>query len=149
MSRCPTDFYHLIYQSLQKSHTFISVDLPIKLFTWYMAFDELLAQRIRLSLKLYPTSIASFITEKKMFGGLAFLLKGKMTIGVMKEKLMVRVVSEKMEQALENPHVVPMDFTNKPMKEFIYVTPAGLETEEMLQHWIELGIEHARRKLTL
>jgi len=84
-----------------------------------------------------------------MFGGLAFLLKGKMTIGVMKEKLMVRVVSEKMEQALKNPHVQPMDFTNRPMKEFIYVTAAGLKTEEMLHQWIELGIEHARRKLTL
>jgi TfoX/Sxy family transcriptional regulator of competence genes len=84
-----------------------------------------------------------------MFGGLAFLLKGKMSVGVIKEKLMVRVVSEKMEQALENLHVQPMDFTNRPMKEFIYVTAAGLETEEMLQHWVELGIEHARRKLKL
>ncbi len=84
-----------------------------------------------------------------MFGGLAFLLKGKMTIGVMKEKLMVRVVSEKMEEALLNPFTQVMDFTNRPMKEFIYVKPTGLETEEMLHHWIKLGIEHAQRKLKL
>lgn len=114
-----------------------------------MAYDELLAQRVRLSLELQSNSIRSSITEKKMFGGLAFLLMGKMTIGVMKEKLMVRVVAEKMEQSLKNPFVKPMDFTNRPMKEFIFVSPAGMETEEMLQHWIELGIEHAQRKLTL
>jgi len=86
--------------------------------------------------------------EKKIFGGLAFLLKGIMPIGVLGEKLMVRVVSEKMEHAFKNPHVQPMDFTTKPTKEFIYVTPAGMEIEEMLQQWVELGIEHARRKLT-
>ncbi|MGB5699232.1 TfoX/Sxy family protein [Muriicola sp.] len=114
-----------------------------------MAFDELLAQRIRLSLEMYPPETQSLITEKKMFGGMVFLLKGKMTIGVLKEKLMVRVVPEKMTKIFDNPFVEPMDFIKKPMKEFIFVLPPGLESEEMLQHWIILGIEHARRKLTL
>jgi TfoX/Sxy family transcriptional regulator of competence genes len=113
-----------------------------------MAFDRLLAQRIRFSLEMFPVEIHSLITEKKMFGGLAFLLKGKMTIGILTDKLMVRVVSEKMAKIFDNPFVQPMDFNNKPMKEFIYVLPPGLETEEMLQQWIRLGIEHAQCTLT-
>ena len=83
------------------------------------------------------------ITEKKMFGGYCTLYKGKMCVGETKERLMVRVVSEKMEEVLKMPHVKPMDFTGKPMKEFIFVSEKGFDTEEKLQNWVELGIEHA------
>lgn len=112
-----------------------------------MAFDQLLAKRIRASLQSFPDSITEFITEKAMFGGLAFLYKGKMTIGIVKNDLMVRVIAEKMDAILKKTYVRPMDFTNRPMKEFIFVAPGGFSTEEKLQRWIELGIEHAQEKL--
>jgi len=83
------------------------------------------------------------ITGKRMFGGYCFLYKGKMCVGETKERLMVRVVSEKIAELLQNPYAKPMDFTGKPMKEFLFISEKGYDTEEKLQQWIELGIEHA------
>ncbi|WP_422351212.1 TfoX/Sxy family protein [Flagellimonas sp.] len=108
-----------------------------------MAYNEELAERIRAAVKLFPEPF----TEKKMFGGIAFLYEGKMTVGPVKDDLMVRVISEKMEAVLQQDFVRPMDFTGKPMKEFIFVSPEGFRTEEQLQGWIELGLEHAKSKL--
>ena len=82
-----------------------------------------------------------------MFGGIAFLYKGKMTVGVIRDDLMVRVKPEYMESSLNTAHVRPMAFTGKPMKEFIFVGPGGYETELQLQHWLEHGLTHARYKL--
>ncbi|MBT8179961.1 MAG: TfoX/Sxy family protein [Eudoraea sp.] len=112
-----------------------------------MAYNEELAKRIRLALKLFPASIIKDFQEKKMFGGLAFLYRGKMTVGIIKNDLMVRVLSNKVNALLAKNYVRPMDFTNRPLKEFIYVSEQGFNTEEQLQHWIELGLEHARSKL--
>ena len=112
-----------------------------------MAYSDLLANRIRLALGIFPDVIRTAIAEKKMFGGLAFLYKGKMTVGVNQEDLMVRVRPEHMEVSLNTPYVRPMTFTGKAMKEFIFVSPGGYETEHQLQHWLELGIAHARHKL--
>ena len=108
-----------------------------------MAFNEALAKRIRDQLKLFPEEF----TEKKMFGGLSFLYKGKMTVGVMKDDLAVRVVHDKMNIELGKKSVRPMDFTKRPMKEFIYVSQDGFKTEVALLHYIELGLEHARTKV--
>ena len=72
--------------------------------------------------------------------------KNKMAFGVDNKDLMVRVVPEKMEGALAENHVRPMDFTGKPMKEFVSVNFDGVETEEQLARWVELGIEHAEWK---
>ncbi|WP_452601280.1 TfoX/Sxy family protein [Pontimicrobium sp. MEBiC06410] len=108
-----------------------------------MAYNAQLVNRIKEQLQFFPETF----TDKKMFGGIAFLYKGKMTIGVIKNKLMVRVISEKMETELEKPNVIPMDFTKKPMKEFIYVLEDGIATELELLHYIELGLEHAKSKL--
>lgn len=108
-----------------------------------MAYNEELAERIRAAVKLFPESF----TEKKMFGGIAFLYGGKMTVGPVKDDLMVRVTSTKMDAVLQQDFVRPMDFTGKPMKEFIFVSPEGFKTEEQLQRWIELGLEHAKSKL--
>ena len=107
-----------------------------------MAYNEDLARRIREHLKLLNAPV----DERKMFGGVCFMHKNKMAIGVAKEALMVRVVGEKMEAILTENHVRPMDFTGKPMKEFIFVDGEGIETEEQLGRWIELGVEHAERK---
>ena len=108
-----------------------------------MAFDELLVNRIREQLKLFPEAF----TEKKMFGGLSFLYQGKMTVGIVKNELAVRVIASKMDAELAKEAVRPMDFTKRPLKEFIYVAPAGFKTEAQLLHYIDLGIEHAKSKL--
>jgi len=108
-----------------------------------MAFNELLAIRIRASIALFPEDF----TEKKMFGGLVFLYKGKMTIGVVKENLAVRVISSKMDKLLAKPGINPMDFTKKPMKEFLYVSSEAIKTEEDILYFTELGLEHAKHKL--
>ena len=112
-----------------------------------MAYDERLALRIQKCFDTFPEEVRENLVSKKMFGGLAFLFHGKMTVGVVKEDLMVRVVGDKMPEVLNRAHVRPMDFTNRPMKEFIFVSVAGFETELQLLEWIELGLEHARTKL--
>ena len=106
-----------------------------------MAYNEELAFRIKQYLDGNP-----HVIEKKMFGGIAFMYKGKMSVGVNKDELMVRVLAEKMEQVQEQPGVGPMQFTGKAMKEFVSVSDVGYKTEEQLANWIELGIEHAESK---
>jgi len=108
-----------------------------------MAFNEQLANRIREQLRYY----SEVFTEKKMFGGISFLYQGKMTVGVMKQDLMVRIISDKMETELAKDFVRPMDFTKKPIKEFVYVSLEGIKTETQLLHYLELGLEHAKSKL--
>lgn len=108
-----------------------------------MAYNELLSIRVRSSIALFPDEF----TEKKMFGGLVFLYKGKMTIGIVKDKLAVRVISSKMDELLKHEAIQPMDFTKKAMKEFLYVLPQAIQTETELLYFIELGIEHAKTKL--
>lgn len=112
-----------------------------------MAYNEILAQRIRKALSIFPDAISTHIEEKKMFGGLAFLYKGKMTVGILKDDLMVRVRNELMETSLNTAHVKPMAFTGKPMKEFVFVESVGYKSELQLQHWLELGLSHARNNL--
>ena len=105
-----------------------------------MAYNKELAQRIRQHMKAHEHA-----TEKKMFGGLCFLYKKKMSVGIVGDQLMARVVSEKFEQTLNQDHVKEMDFTGKAMKGFVYVEAPGFETEQQLAEWVELGIEHAER----
>ena len=94
-----------------------------------MAYDEKLADRIR-----QAVGPRGDVTEKKMFGGLAFLLDGKMFCGIVKDDLMVRVGPERYEAALAEAHVRPMDFTGRPMNGYVYVgrggsTPARFTTK--------------------
>ncbi len=105
-----------------------------------MAYNEELANRIREGLKGID-----HITEKKMFGGICFLFRNKMVVGVIKDDLCARVVGEKFESKLSEDHVRPMDFTGKPLKEFVYVESTALKNGKNLQRWIELGLEHAER----
>ncbi len=106
-----------------------------------MAFNELIAQQIRECI----TPFEENISEKKMFGGLSFLYKGKMSVGVVKDELVARVVSEKYENALKKPHTRPMDFNGKVMKDFVFVEEEGFKSNEQIMEWIELGVEHAER----
>jgi len=104
--------------------------------------DQELINRLRIAIDPWKDQVE----EKRMFGGTCFLYKGKMCIGENKGQLVVRVIDHKMEYLLSKPYVTPMDFTGKPMKEFIFVHSDGYTTEEQLQHFVELGIEHAKSK---
>ena len=97
-----------------------------------MAFDEGLAERVREVL-----AGDRRIGEKKMFGGLAFLCREYMFVGIEGDRLMARVGPAAHAEALRRPHVRPMDFTGKPMKGYVYVDPPGLAEDADLAAWIE------------
>jgi len=99
-----------------------------------MAFDESLADRIRRAV-----GRRKGITEKKMFGGLAFLLDGKMFCGIVKDELMVRVGPERYEESLAMSNVRPMDFTGRPMKGYVFVEPGGCRSVEAVKTWTSRG----------
>ena len=103
-----------------------------------MAYDELLADRTRQILDRY-----SGVAERKMFGGLAFLLRGNMCCGVSGNELMVRVGAEGYEAALLEPHTRVMDFTGRPLTGFVYVAGEGLTSEGDLRAWVERGARYA------
>jgi hypothetical protein len=105
-----------------------------------MAYDEDLANRVREQL-----ADESGITEKKMFGGLAFLLHGNMSVGLSSGgDLMVRVGAEATDAALSRPHTRLFDMTGRPMKGWILVAPEGVRTKRELGAWVQRGLGYAR-----
>jgi TfoX/Sxy family transcriptional regulator of competence genes len=104
-----------------------------------MAYDEALASRIRESLRDRRD-----VTERKMFGGLAFLVAGHMCCGIVGRDLVVRVGREDYESALSEKHVRPMDFTGRPLRGMVYVAPAGLRAKRALAAWIDRGVRFTR-----
>jgi hypothetical protein len=96
-----------------------------------MAYDEALAVRIRRALPPDPR-----IREIKMFGGLAFVLDGKMFCAVVGDELMVRVGAEAYRATLARPHVRAMDFTGRPLTGLVFVAPAGVRGAA-LARWLE------------
>jgi len=103
-----------------------------------MAYDEALAARIRQALGPRPD-----IDERKMFGGLAFKLRGNMCCGVAGDTLMLRLGNEDAAAALEEPHTRPMDFTGKPMKSMVYVGPDGIAADGDLYRWVNRAADFA------
>ncbi len=103
-----------------------------------MTYDEGLAQRIREVLEDRED-----LSEKKMFGGLAFLLGGNMCVGVVKGELMLRVGPDRYEETLRQPHARKMDFTGRPMKGFVYVACDGFESDADLRRWVARGVRFA------
>jgi TfoX/Sxy family transcriptional regulator of competence genes len=101
-----------------------------------MAYSESLAYRVRDVLVGQRG-----ITEKKMFGGVAFLLYGNMCIGVWQTSLIVRLGLEQAAMALKEPNVAEFDVTGRPMRGWVMVEAEGLETDEQLRGWIERAIE--------
>src|SRR5512145_1220370 len=97
-----------------------------------MAYDEGLAERLRDALQSHRG-----ITEKKMFGGIAFMARGYMFVGIVGDVLMARVGPERYEEALSRPHVRVMDFTGKPMTGYVFVDPPGIDDDEELTEWVE------------
>ena len=104
-----------------------------------MAFDEALAQRIRQGLARRKN-----IEEKKMFGGVGFLLYGNMLVGVWKNSLIVRLGDEQGDDALKEPHVSEFHITGRSMKGWVLVAPEGVQDDEELNGWIERAMRFVR-----
>jgi len=98
-----------------------------------MAYNEALADRIRDEF-LGRTDVR----EKKMFGGLCFMIAGNMCCGIVGDKLMARVGPDQYESCLKKQHVTVMDFTGKPMKGMIYIESAGIKTQKQLSNWLDI-----------
>jgi TfoX/Sxy family transcriptional regulator of competence genes len=101
-----------------------------------MAFSEALAERIRQRLARRKN-----VEEKKMFGGIGFLLNGNLLVGVWKESLIVRLGPEKGEEALLELHVKEFDITGRAMKGWVLVAPGGVEDDDQLSGWIQRAVK--------
>jgi TfoX/Sxy family transcriptional regulator of competence genes len=104
-----------------------------------LAYDEGVVERVRGVL-----ADESDLSERKMFGGLSFMLAGNMCCGVVSDDLVVRVGPDRYETALTRPHARPMDFRGKPLTGFVYVAPEGYASGADLQQWIDLAREFVR-----
>lgn len=103
-----------------------------------MAYDTDLAERIRGIL-----SDRKNVVEKKMFGGLSFMLNGNFACGLTKDDLVIRVGPGRHDEVLRHPHARVMDFTGRPMKGWIYVAPEGYASEKDLVGWVTQGVDYA------
>jgi TfoX/Sxy family transcriptional regulator of competence genes len=101
-----------------------------------MPYDEALVNRIRESLVHLEQ-----VEEKRMFGGVCFMVKGKMCLGVIKDELMCRYDPKLDATVLEKEECRPMDFTGRPLKGFAFVNHEGIKTKAALQYWIDLCLE--------
>jgi len=99
-----------------------------------MSYDEKAAERVRKAL-----SGRRGVSEKKMFGGIAFMLDGAMCCGVLKDDLIVRVGAALGAKALAQPHARPFDFTGKPMTGIVFIAPGGYRSGAALGKWIRWG----------
>jgi TfoX/Sxy family transcriptional regulator of competence genes len=104
-----------------------------------MAYDEGLAQRVREEME----ALTGY-EEKKMFGGIGFMLEGNMATGVIGEDLIVRVGREEYETALEAPQARPFDMTGRPMTGWVVFSGAAYASDEDLEAWVRRGVEYAR-----
>ncbi len=102
-----------------------------------MAYSLKLAERIRAELREIP------FVEKKMFGGVGFLLHGNMAVGVYKEDMIVRVAPEKHNKLLKKAGAKLFDITGRPMKGWLAVEPQGYKTAKQLTNWVKEGVEYA------
>ncbi len=100
-----------------------------------VAYDEQLAADIRSVL-----AQTGDVSERKMFGGLAFLHRGNMVCGVVGETLMLRLGPDLADAALDEPHTRPMDFTGRPMRAMVYVDPPGIATDAALAAWVRRAL---------
>jgi TfoX/Sxy family transcriptional regulator of competence genes len=103
-----------------------------------MAYDDALAERVRSVLGPDPA-----VGERKMFGGLAFMLNGNMACGVLGDDLMVRVGPDAWEECLALPHAREMDFTGRSMRGMVYVGPAGTAEDDALAEGVGRGADFA------
>ena len=100
-----------------------------------MAYDTGLAKRLRVRFK-----DRADVEEKRMFGGLCFMVSNHMCCGIVGDTLMARVGPSNYEECLRHKHAREMDFTGRAMKGMIYVPPKGIESDSDLTHWVDLCI---------
>lgn len=103
-----------------------------------MAYSEELADRIRDAIDGRPG-----VAERKMFGGIAWMVNGNMACGILGEDLMVRLERDDAKAALTEEHVGPMEFTGRPMRGFIVVAAAGIDDVDALGRWVDVGADFA------
>ncbi len=103
-----------------------------------MAYNEKLADRVREII----VATHKITEEKKMFGGLCFMVNGKMCVGVEQERLMVRLDPAKYDEVMEKEGCMPMDFTGKIMKGYVFVDISALNTKKKLEYWVKLALEY-------
>jgi TfoX/Sxy family transcriptional regulator of competence genes len=109
-----------------------------------MAFDEFLSDRIRIGLKEKKISF----TEKRMMGGMAFMVDDKMCVGVIKNNMIARIDPDKYEESITRPGCRPMDFTGKPMRGWIYLDPKAIDMDDDLNEWVQLALDYNPRAKT-
>jgi TfoX/Sxy family transcriptional regulator of competence genes len=103
-----------------------------------MAYDEKLADRVRELISLTH----KITEEKKMFGGLCFMVNDKMCVGVEQNRMMVRLDPSKYDEVMEKDGCKPMDFTGKVMKGYVFVDSNVLNTKKNLEYWVQLALEY-------
>jgi TfoX/Sxy family transcriptional regulator of competence genes len=102
-----------------------------------MAYNEKLADRMREALQTL-----SKVEEKKMMGGLTFMVNDKMCIGIIKDEMMCRIDPDFHEKSIEIPGCRTMDFTNRPMKGYVLVNEEAMKTKKQFDFWIQLSLAY-------
>jgi hypothetical protein len=103
-----------------------------------MAYSEELANRVRGAIAAHPA-----YSERRMFGGICFMINGNMAVGVNDDDLMVRVAADDWDECLALPHARMMDFTGRPMRGWLFVGPEGELGDAEFAGWVERGLSHA------
>jgi TfoX/Sxy family transcriptional regulator of competence genes len=103
-----------------------------------MAYNDILADRAREVISLSQENVE----EKKMFGGLCFMVDDKMLAGVIKDRLMLRLSPDRFDEVIELDGCTPMDFTGRKMRGFVYVDMEVLDTREKMEYWINLALDY-------
>jgi len=106
-----------------------------------MSYNEKLADHTREIISLTHKNVE----EKKMFGGLCFMVNDKMCVGVEKERLMVRLDPSRFDEVMKKEGCQPMDFTGKVMKGFVFVDADVLKTKKQLTYWVDLALEFNKK----
>jgi TfoX/Sxy family transcriptional regulator of competence genes len=104
-----------------------------------VAYNEELAERIREIL-----ADRTDVEEKRMFGGLTFMVAGQMCCGVLKNDLIVRIEPTEFDTLVARPYVRPFDFTGRPMQGMLYVDDLALADREVLRTWVQRGTDYVR-----
>ena len=105
-----------------------------------MAYDEKLAERVREAF-----AGITKVEEKKMMGGLTFMINNKMCVGILKDDLMARIDPDVYDSVLKRKGCREMDFTGKPMKGFVFVSPEGTKSKKDLSYWVSLALDYNKK----
>jgi hypothetical protein len=130
---------------LQSANDFLYLRLPFWLYPVFvplsifnrMAYNEFLADRVRFVMN----GLNQPFFEKKMMGGLVFMVDNKMCLGIIKEDLMARIDPDREPEALAKVGCREMDFTHQKMKGYVFVNPEGTDLDKDLEYWAKLALE--------